>query len=180
VKDYVAGINLNYVNAATDSPAQPLPRFQALGEVVDISFWEEDYAGFVLLFLSEAPIKNAADCAALRDWKLKSNLARIDSGSGWPRLQQGVYRMGVLKDPVTGILAKDWADLARLNGLPPDDGTGSLTDASLHISYISEQVGNLGYSALLGDQKARAGFDWLMAKLGPLAAQIDWRDSIGP
>ena len=180
VKGYLAAVIRDYMNAPANSPLQPHPRFFSLCEWDYISLWEQDYVGFVLNHLSEAPVKSAADFVTLRDWKRQSNLARVDPNSGWPVLQQAWYRLYVLKDPVTGVGAKDWADLARLNSVPTDDGTGPIYQAGQAMSYIGEQVGNLGYGALLGDQKSRAGFDWLMTKLGPLASQIGWRDSVGP
>ena len=180
VKGYLAAVIRDYMNAPANSSLQPHPRFFSFCEWDTISLWEQDYVGFVLNHLSEAPVKSAADFVTLRDWKRQSNLARVDPNSGWPVLQQAWYRLYVLKDPVTGVGAKDWADLARLNSVPTDDGTGPIYQAGQAMSYIGEQVGNLGYGALLGDQKSRAGFDWLMTKLGPLASQIGWRDSVGP
>lgn len=178
---YMVPIFRDFVNNTdVNSPLWPLPRFFGICEATTrITFWEEDYLGNVLCWLSEAPISTKLDWEIMRKWKFKSNIARCDINSGWPVRHQTVYELLVLKDAATGIPAKDWADLARLNNVPQDGVDGDLVEP-VDGNYLGEQVANLGYGVVLGDTDCVAPYAWIKTKASVYMSKISWRNSIGP
>ena len=133
-----------------------------------IAFWQEDYLAAVL---GVGVWMGYQDWQPVFAWKIKSNIARTDGVSGWPRSDPSFY-WTEWKDK-GGTPVNSWAALAALNNIPPDN---SRLGAKVTLSYVAYDRAALVMATKLGIGAAQPPLDWLNTQLDP--RQITWRVSL--
>jgi hypothetical protein len=102
-------ISSNYVQ----NPATRTAVFSSGVDSERMPFSQEDYFASVL---GLGVWMGYSDWAPVFQWKIKSNIARTNGATGWPRAQPTFYYADLQRD---GVAATNWRDLAVLNKLDP-------------------------------------------------------------
>ncbi len=133
-----------------------------------IAFWQEDYLATVI---GAGVWMGFQDWQPVFAWKIKSNIARTNGLSGWPRSDPSFY-WTEWKDK-SGVPVSSWAALAALNNMEPDN---SRLNPKVTFSYIFYDRAALVMATKLGISSAQPPLDWLNTQLD--RRQMAWRTSL--
>jgi hypothetical protein len=156
-------VTANYVN----NPAEKTATFSSGVDAGRLPFWQEDYLAAVL---GVGVWMGYADWTPVLRWKIKSNIARANGTSGWPRSHPTLY-YAEMQPAGGGAPAKNWRELALANKLDPT--TNETLDPKVDRNYAAFARAALALAVRDGVGDAAKPYQWLDAEIR--GKYIPWR-----